>query len=183
VPAEPVAEFTQLPLRLGDQVHALIGFRGLMLQALSEKHNSFLRPLKKKGFREKRVTTIGLYDIGKSHDPGIQQEPPAMIREAFATDLLGAAAFTDGMDQLDPIGVDDAEHRRRSQEDLRPVLMRLEEAEEPGALGEARKQGPIVARQPPMERPVPHTFEGMEQPQGDHLTGPEVGLGVFGHVV
>ena len=34
-----------------------------------------LRPLKKKGFKEKRVTTIGLYDIGKSHDPGIQQEP------------------------------------------------------------------------------------------------------------
>jgi hypothetical protein len=54
---------------------ALIGFRGLMLEALSEKHNSFLRPLKKKGFKEERVTTIGLYDIGKSHDPGIQQEP------------------------------------------------------------------------------------------------------------
>src|SRR6266568_4798063 len=46
-----------------------------MLQALSEKHNSFLRPLKKKGFKEERVTTIGLYDIDKSHDPGIQQEP------------------------------------------------------------------------------------------------------------
>jgi hypothetical protein len=48
-----------------------------MLQAWSEKHNSFLRPLKKKGFKEERVTTIGLYDIGKSHDPGIQQEPHA----------------------------------------------------------------------------------------------------------
>src|SRR2546428_13222936 len=46
-----------------------------MLQALFEKHNSFLRPLKKKDFQEQRVTTIGLYDIGKSHDPGIQQEP------------------------------------------------------------------------------------------------------------
>jgi hypothetical protein len=34
-----------------------------------------LRPLKKKGFKEERVTTIGLYDLGKSHDPGIQQEP------------------------------------------------------------------------------------------------------------
>jgi hypothetical protein len=54
---------------------ALIGFRGLMLQALFEKHNSFLRPLKKKGFKEERVTTIGWYDIGKSHDTGIQQEP------------------------------------------------------------------------------------------------------------
>src|SRR5438046_1565003 len=55
--------------------HALIGFRGLMLQAWSEKPNSVLRPLKKKGFKEERVTTIGLYGIGKSHDPGIQQEP------------------------------------------------------------------------------------------------------------
>ena len=35
----------------------------------------YLRPLKKKGFKEERVTTMGLYDIGKSHDPGIQQEP------------------------------------------------------------------------------------------------------------
>jgi len=55
--------------------YALIGFRGLMLQALFAKPNSLLKPLKKKGFKEARVTTIGLYDIGKSHDPGIQQEP------------------------------------------------------------------------------------------------------------
>ena len=57
--------------------HALIGFQGLMLQALFKKHNSFLRPLKKKGFKEERVTTMRLYDLGKSHDPGIQQEPPS----------------------------------------------------------------------------------------------------------
>ena len=31
-----------------------------MLQVLSEKHNSFLRPLKKKGFKEERATTIAL---------------------------------------------------------------------------------------------------------------------------
>jgi hypothetical protein len=53
----------------------LIGFRGLKLQAVFEKHNPFVRPLKKKGFKEERVTTIGWYDLGKSHDPGIQQEP------------------------------------------------------------------------------------------------------------
>jgi len=40
----------------------------LRLQALSEKHNSFLRPLKKKGCKKERVTIMGLYDIGKSHD-------------------------------------------------------------------------------------------------------------------
>src|SRR5262249_23073105 len=35
-------------------------------------------------------------------------------------------------------------------------------------------------RQPAIEGPVPHPFQGMQQPQGDDLTGPEVGFGVFG---
>jgi hypothetical protein len=34
-----------------------------------------------------------------------------------------------------------------------------------------------------MERPVAHAFEGMEESQGDYLTGPEVCFGVFGHIV
>jgi hypothetical protein len=33
---------------------------------LSEKCNAFLRPLKKKAFKEERGTTIGLYAIGTS---------------------------------------------------------------------------------------------------------------------
>jgi hypothetical protein len=57
--------------------------------------------------------------------------------------------------------------------------MRLEEAKEPRALGEVGKQRPIVARQPAIEGPVAHAFEGMEQSYGDHLTGPEVRLGMF----
>src|SRR5215475_7514108 len=60
---------------------------------------------------------------------------PAVIGEAFATDLLGAAALAHGVDQLDAVGVDDAEHGWRGQEDLRPVVMGLEETKEPGALG------------------------------------------------
>src|SRR5215470_19729550 len=83
-----------------------------------------------------------------------------MVGEAFPANLLGAAAFADGMDQLDPIGVDDAEHRRRSQEDLRPVLMGLQETKEPRPLGKAGKQRPIVARQPAIEGPVPHPLVG-----------------------
>jgi hypothetical protein len=33
---------------------------------LSEKHNSFLRLLKKKGFKKESMTTVGLYAIGTS---------------------------------------------------------------------------------------------------------------------
>src|SRR5712691_4301598 len=54
--------------------------------------------------------------------------------------------------------------------------MRLQETKEPGALGEVGKQCPIVARQPAIEGAVADAFEGMQQPQGDHLTGPEVGF-------
>src|SRR6266545_506405 len=103
-----------------------------------------------------------------------------MIREAFPADLVGAPAFAHGMDQLDPIRVDDPEHGRGGQESPRPVLMGLEETKEPGALGKPWKQRPIIARQPPIEGVVADAFERMQQPQGDHLTGPEVRLRMFG---
>ena len=44
----------------------LIGFRGLMLHHSPRSTSPYLRPLKNKGFKEERVTTIGLYDIGTS---------------------------------------------------------------------------------------------------------------------
>src|SRR6266516_4149546 len=103
-----------------------------------------------------------------------------MIGEAFAADLLGAPAFAHGVNQLDAIRVDNPEHGRSGQEDLRPVLMGPEEAKKPGALRELGKQRAIVADQPPIQRTVADAFERMQQPQGDHLTGPQVGLGMFG---
>jgi hypothetical protein len=87
---------------------------------------------------------------------------------------VGATAFAHRVNQLDAVRVNDAEHRRSGPEGLGPVLVGRKEAKEPGALGELRKQRAIVARQPAIECPVAHAFEGMEQPQGDHLTGPEV---------
>src|SRR6266571_227198 len=50
----------------GDRGHALIGFRGLRLHHGPRSAPPYLRPLKKKGFKEERGTTIGLDDIGKS---------------------------------------------------------------------------------------------------------------------
>ena len=131
-------------------------------------------------------------DIGRgtrpSHDqpPLIEQETqfppddPAMIGKTFAADLLRAAALAHGVDQLNAIGVDDAEHGRGGQERPRPILMGLEETKEPGALGQPWKQRPIVTRQPPIEGSIADAFERMQQPQGDDLAGPEVSLGVFG---
>src|SRR5216683_2933896 len=98
------------------------------------------------------------------HETQFPADNPPVIREAFAADLLRAAAFAHGMDQLDAVGVNDAEHRWSSQESLRPVLMGREEAKEPRPLGELGKQRAIVSGQPAIERPVAHAFEGMEQP-------------------
>src|SRR5215471_11209561 len=132
-------------------------------------------------------------DIGRGtrppHDPSPlieEQTPfpadnPAMIREAFPANLLGAAAFADGVNEFDAIRVNDAEHGRRGQENLRPVLMGLQETKEPRPLGQAGEQRPIVARQPARERPVPDAFERMQQPQGDYFTGPKVRLRMFGN--
>src|SRR5215471_7867230 len=86
---------------------------------------------------------------------------PTMVGQTFPADLLGAATLPDGVDEFDPIDVDHPKHGRSGQEGPRPVLMRLEETEESGTLGEAGKQGPIVTRQPAMERPVAHAFKGM----------------------
>jgi hypothetical protein len=55
---------------------------------------------------------------------------PAVVRHAFAADLLRAPALARGVDQLDAVGVDDPEHGRGGQESPRPVLMGLEETKE-----------------------------------------------------
>ena len=89
----------------------------------------------------------GIRDIGSGACPPHDQPPlieqqtefapdnPAMIGEAFAVHLVGTPAFAHEVDQLDPIGVDDAEHCWGGQEDLRPVVMGPEEAKEPRPLG------------------------------------------------
>src|SRR5215831_13306462 len=58
--------------------------------------------------------------------------------------------------------------------------MGREETQEPRPLGQTGEQRPIVARQPAIEGPVASAFEGVQESQGDHLTGPEVRLRVFG---
>jgi hypothetical protein len=107
-------------------------------------------------------------------------DDPAGIREAFPADLVGTPAFAHGMDEREALGVDDAAHGRSGQEDLGPVLRGPEEAKPAGAFGSPGEQRARVARQPAREGAMAHAFARMQQPQGDDLAGPEVGLGVFG---
>ena len=56
----------ELPQQLRDFLPRSYWIPGSYATTLSENQNSFLRPLKNKGFKEERVTKIGLYAIGKS---------------------------------------------------------------------------------------------------------------------
>src|SRR2546428_6171304 len=97
------------------------------------------------------------------------------------TSYFPLSAITDRLDARNQlIGIDHPKRCWGGQEDLRPVLMGLKKTKEAGALGEPGKQRPIVARQPAIEGPVAHAFQGMQEPQGHHFTGPEVSLGMFG---
>ena len=73
------------------------------------------------------------------HQAEFAADNPAVIREPLTANLLRAAAFAHGMDQLNPIGVDDPEHGWGRQEGRGPCLVGPEEAKEPGALGEPGK--------------------------------------------
>jgi hypothetical protein len=140
-----------------------IARRGLEAGITQDHHRLLTRPTQP-------LTRVS-GDIGRGtgppheHPPGIEPptafaaDQPAMIGKALAANWLGPAACTPGRAQLDPRGVNDAEHGRGGQERPRPSLMGLEETQEPGALGKPRKSRPIVARQPAIKGPGAPAFE------------------------
>jgi hypothetical protein len=175
---------TVLPLAALTQFEVgRIALRGMEASVTQDYHLCFAlsNPPLKGVIRDMRAGTRPRHD----QPPLIQQETefppdnPAMIGETFATNLPGAAAFSDRVDQLNPIRVDNPEHRWGSQEGRRPYLMRHEEAKEPRPLGELGKQRAIVARQPVLERAVATALEGMQNPQGHNFTRPQGGVGMF----
>jgi len=161
-----------------------IAFRGMQGRITQDNHRFFnLANEPWKGV----IRNIGRGPVPPHTQPPLMQEEtpcpadhPAMVRHACAADLLGTAAFAARLDQLAAVGVNAPKPGRSGQEDLRPVLMGLQKTQEPGALGAAGKQRPLVARQPAIQGPVPPTFEGMQQAHGDALPGPEVGFGGCG---
>jgi len=73
--------------------------------------------------------------------------PPTIsgVRHTFAADLLRAAAFAHGVDELDASVSMTPSTVGTAQKACVQSLMRLQEAKEPGALGKAGEQGAIVS--------------------------------------
>jgi hypothetical protein len=114
-------------------------------------------------------------ECAAAHPPRVGAALPAKRREA--------AACTDGLEPLAPLGGDAAEPRRRGPADLGPVLLGLQETQEPRALGEPGDQRPLGARPAALAGPMPDTLERLPPSQGPHLTGPAGGRGGVGHGV
>jgi hypothetical protein len=106
-------------------------------------------------------------------------DQPAGMREALAAPLLGPAAGAPRLEPLAPVRGDDAAPRRGGQAELRPVLRRLHEAPEPGALGELRQPRPRGAGQPARAGPGAHALARVEPPQRAHLPGPAARRGML----
>ena len=98
---------------------------------------------------------------GTNQTPLVQYETqlathnPPMITLAFLTNLGRAASFPHGMDQLDPIGIRDAQHGGGGQKPGGPRRVHLEEPCQARALWHLQKERRLVARQPAVEDRVP----------------------------
>jgi hypothetical protein len=105
---------------------------------------------------------------------------PAVVRPALAAALLRAPPRADGLEELEALGVEDAEHGRRGPAGRGPAVRRRAEPPEPGALGEGGQHRPRGACQPALAGPGAPTLEGMPQPHGADRPGPEGGRGGWG---
>ena len=133
-------------------------------------------------------------DVGRGAVPGHDQpelvqeqaqlapDDPAMVGVPLAPDLRRTPSFTDGVDQLNAVGVDHAEERGLREEAGGPVAVSREQPKQAGPLRQAGKQLAPVAGEPPIIRAVAHALDGEQEGQGHDLAGKQRRLWVFGDV-
>jgi hypothetical protein len=115
-------------------------------------------------------------DVGGGTIPGTHQAPvvhdetelpadnPPMMALPLLANLGGAASFPHGVDQLNPIAVCNAQHRRGCQKAHRPRGVGLEEPCQAGTLRPLGKQRHGVAEQPAIKCPHPLGRAHLAQP-------------------
>src|SRR5437016_406307 len=130
---------------------------------------------------------MSIVNIGCSAVPGCYQAQmvkhytelathnPAVIGLTLLTYLGETTSLSGWMAEFNAIAIYDAQHRWRCQEAIAPVLMDLQQAEEPSAVWQSGKYIPMVVCEPAIESPIAHSFNGMQQSYGDHFTGPHTG--------
>src|SRR3990172_6360473 len=109
----------------------------------------------------------------------LNPDDPTPIRLAFLAQRLLTTPLAHGVNQFNPIGVDDGEEGWLGQETFAPVLMRPQGTRNAGAVGQFDEQILKVTLQPAVERPKEAAFEGIQQFYRHHFTRIEVGIRAF----
>src|SRR5664279_863739 len=107
---------------------------------------------------------------------------PAPVAFAFPADLSRSTPFTNGVDQFNPIAIDNGEESRLHQELLTPTLMHPQQALQAGAVGQPREQGAVIPCQPAIEGPKVTALKRKQQPDRDDLAGIQFRLPMFWHL-
>ena len=138
-----------------------------MESTIGQDHHLIFKPLD-------QMLKMGIVDVGSGTIPSRHQAQvveeqaelasnnPAMIGFPLLPHLMLATSLSYRMNQLDAVGIDDAQQGRLGQETMAPVLVSTQQPEEAGAVGQLGKQGQMVVRQPTLESPVTHPFNGVE---------------------
>ena len=105
-----------------------------------------------------------------------------MIRDAFASDLSGAAPVPDGMAQLNAIAVGDAHQGGRGQEASRPVLLTMPAAKPVGAFRQLGEPAAVVVPEPGIASALADAFDDVENADSYDFADGQDGLGMTGRV-
>src|SRR5664279_3608838 len=131
-----------------------------------------------------RCVPVPSDDFASVIDQPAQLDPdnPAAVAFAFLADLLLAASFAHGMNQFNPIGVDDREESRVSQQVVTPVAMDVQRPLDAGAIRQFDKQRLKVAFQPTVEGAKKATFKRIEQSYRHQLAWIQIGIRTLRHL-
>src|ERR1700742_2107444 len=141
---------------------------------------------------ELRVRDIGCRRLPTADRPPLIQhhtefaaDDPARIRLALLANspTLRETQFPDRMTELNAERIGDPQDGGLSQKSSGPVLVRVEEAKQAGALRQMRKQRQVIAPEPAIEMSGGGAFESKEQGERNDLAGVEFGLWVFAKVL
>jgi hypothetical protein len=104
---------------------------------------------------------------------------PTFIGQTFLPDLVSTPPLSDGMDEFHPITINNAFSLWLDQKMVSKRLIVGQQALQPGAFGQPRKQLAPIARKPTIESPKVHSFEAEKQADGNDFASMQLSVFAF----
>src|SRR5437764_951690 len=117
--------------------------------------------------------------LGRNQPAEFDADNPAMIADAFLANLCGTAPFPDGVNQFNAVAINHTFFLRSDQELVGQGFIDGQQAQQTRAFGQIGKQVQPVPFEPAIKGAVVDAFEREQDPNGDNLTGIQVGVAAF----